>query len=125
MFWVIDMYQASAPPSFPNAAWWTLLVERSLVCGKEGIQLAAHLLQLHLNYVCGTFAGDYALSALIRVAGRMVVMLGPYVLRIFGGSDTPAANTNELVSMATCILWAYQALTLPRVEQDEPETAEE
>lgn len=91
----------------------------------QGAISSAVVLQLVLNHHAGSFAGQYALHAYMIVAQRIVKLLrfwpwfvGRYEVR--GG-----IGWATVITMACEAAAAWQALTLPRVEQVVKEDEEE
>lgn len=121
MFWALDA--ANIPSSASSLASSIERIPKAPAYLRDGARLAATLLQLRLNYKCGTFAGDYALAALMRVPWKLLMI--PQIINArFRRNEAVEWRSDQLVSWITTMLWAYQALTLPRVEQDEAEKVE-
>lgn len=80
-------------------------------------QVVGLALQLEHNRRCGTFAGDYALAAFIRLANRLIELL--WWTPMVGTYDARQALTYVIAMRVGIDIWTgYQAWTLPREEQD-------
>jgi hypothetical protein len=105
-----------------QARWYSSIAFRSFT---HGLQLAGHLTQLEFNRRSKTFAGDYALTAYLHIPSILVGSLA-YVDRFIGVHDTRnGLSFFDVVSFATYGYAAWQAYTLPRVEQDVKDVEEE
>ncbi|KAF8063483.1 hypothetical protein FPV67DRAFT_247135 [Lyophyllum atratum] len=83
------------------------------------MDLAGKLFQITLNWRSQQFAGSYRLSALILLALRAVGFLD-YVPMLVGKYDArPVLVAHAFVDFVLLAVLAWQAVTLPRVEQNE------
>lgn len=90
----------------------------------EGLTLSAVLLQQFFNQHSGTFAGTYAISAILHVVQHLT-MLARLSSRIVGRYDWEGLTPADLFTVGVNFWGVYQALTLPRVEQHEADEDEE
>lgn len=86
----------------------------------DGLMLAASVAQLIVNYRSSTFAGGYALGAVMSVFSY-VDDVAKLVLRT---NYYSGLSLGRAVRIVTALVTLVQALTLPRVEQVEVEDDE-
>jgi hypothetical protein len=103
---------------------WTKLVLASTINVHMAVETTSLVSQLILNHRCRSFAGTYAVLAytqLVLAVSR--VLAHDYFLAtdyLFKG-----LHANHLVEIAIAAVTAYQAATLPRVEQNVIDEQEE
>lgn len=119
-YWVIPSLRTpldeGAVKAFMQSSWIYALDWTGHQC--------AQLLQLWMNIQCGTFAGRYAITAYLRLARRIIELLY-FVPWVVGRVDTRGGIRAMDVVEIPLVAWtAYQAWTLPRVEQVEEEEEE-
>ena len=91
----------------------------------HSLQLVGHWVQLEFNRRSGTFAGGYALTTYLQVVAVSLRSL-TFIDRFIGVYEARAGMSyNDLLQLMTVFGMAWQAYTLPRVEQDVKDTEEE
>ena len=102
--------------------WYISIAFKSFT---HGLQFAGHLIQLEFNRRSQTFAGDYALTTYLQLSAVFIRFL-IYIDKFIGVHDS--RNGLSFLDLAWCIAYGYtawQAYTLPRVEQDVKDMEEE
>ncbi|KAK8850553.1 hypothetical protein IAR55_004471 [Kwoniella newhampshirensis] len=119
--WLVNPHVAPNPPKVEHRIFDSILL-RSVI---DALGLQGLIMQLEHNRQAGTFAGSYALTAHLTVAQRVLQLLY-YSSTVIGKFDV-----REGIRFATALSiglesWrAWQAWTVPRVEQDVTDEAEE